>query len=361
MQKIGHIQYQQKQTIMALHHKIFIPFIIPFLLLVSCSKDDSIAIDDTFFLRHQGADMPVYVNGNRESKIFVIVLHGAGSFGLSFRNGAFTEHLEQEFAFVYWDQRGQGTSQGHYSKPENIIELMASDIVALVGVLKEKYGEDINLFLMGHSLGGMLGLEALLKQGLQSEIRGWISLSGAHDFELTRTARAMILYGVADQQIEAGNSVSEWEEIQEELKQITDINVDDSYNLVLSLVPRASSLIEKDGIVTTEKPSGLAGTTIFQNNPLTWQISHLFNQPVNYAVENNYSLSEYLPNLTIPSVWMYGLYDFSVPIYVGGDGYQRAGSFDKEFIIFEKSMHHPHYTESDYFAERVYSFINGIL
>jgi alpha-beta hydrolase superfamily lysophospholipase len=138
---------------MALQPKILFYFIFSSILLASCSKEDPLVIDDTFYLRNQGADMPVYVNGNRESKTFVVVIHGAGSFGLSFRNGAFKEILEKEFAFVYWDQRGQGTSQGHYSKPENIVELMASDIVALVDVLKEKYGDDINLFLMGHSFG----------------------------------------------------------------------------------------------------------------------------------------------------------------------------------------------------------------
>lgn len=345
---------------MALHHKIFISFIIPFLLLVSCSKEDPLVIDDTFFLRNQGADMPVYVNGNRESKTFVVILHGAGSFGLSFRNGAFAEILEQEFAFVYWDQRGQGTSQGHYSKPENIIELMASDIVALIDVLKEKYGEDIDLFLMGHSFGGMLGLEALLRQGLQSEISGWISLSGAHDFILTRQTRTIILYGVASEQINIGNSIMQWEEIQEEMEGLDPVS-DDDYNTILGLVPRAMKLIEDDGVVTSDKPDGLVGNTIFQNNPITWQISHLFNQPVNYAIENNYSLSDLLPQLTIPSLWLYGKYDFSVPVYVGIDGYQKAGSLNKEFIMFEESMHHLHYTQYGDFAEDVYSFINGIL
>lgn len=345
---------------MALHHKIIIPFIIPFLFLVSCSKEDPLVIDDTFFLRHQGADMPVYVHGNRESKTFVIVLHGAGSFGLSFRNGAFTEILEQEFAFVYWDQRGQGTSQGHYSKPENIIELMASDIVALVDVLKEKYGEDINLFLMGHSFGGMLGLEALLKQGLQDDILGWISISGAHNFELTRQTRSMLLYSVAIEQINIGNSVRQWEEILVELQGLDPVS-DDGYNRILGLVPRATKLIEDDRVVSSEKPPGLVGNTIFQNNPITWQISNLFNQPVNYAVENNYSVSDLLPQLTIPSLWLYGKYDFSVPVFVGIDGYQKAGSLFKKIIIFSESMHHLHYTESDDFAEEVYSFINGVL
>jgi pimeloyl-ACP methyl ester carboxylesterase len=334
-------------------------FAISAVILLSCSKEDPLVIDDTFFLRHQGADMPVYVNGNRESKTFVVVIHGAGSFGLSFRNGAFKDILEKEFAFVYWDQRGQGTSQGHYSKPENMIELMASDIVALVGVLKEKYGDDINLFLMGHSFGGMLGLEALLKHGLQDDILGWISLSGAHDFVLTKQTRAMVLYAIANEQILLGNSISDWEQIQEELEGLDPVS-DDDYNTILGLVPRASKLLEDDGVVSSETPSGIVGNTIFQNNPLTWQISHLFNQPVNYAIENNYSLSDHLPQLTIPSLWLYGKYDFSVPVYVGSDAAQRAGSLNKEFIMFEESMHHPHYTEWEIFAEEMYSFINGV-
>lgn len=341
-------------------YKVFIPISILYLLLASCSKESPMVIDDTFFLRNQGAEMPVYVHGNSERNTFVIVLHGAGSFGLSFRNGALTEILEQEFAFVYWDQRGQGTSQGNYPSPDNVLELMASDIVALVNVLKAKYGNNINLFLMGHSLGGMLGLEALLNQGLQDDILGWISVSGAHDFLLARQTRPLVLHSVANEQIGIGNSVWQWEEILKEMEGIDPVS-DEGYKTILGLVARASGLLEDDLVVSAVKPSGLTRNTVFQNNPLTWQISQLFNQPVNYAVENNYSLSDLLPQLTIPSLWLYGQYDFSVPVQVGEDGYQRAGSPDKEFILFEESMHHPHYTESDYFAERVYSFINGNL
>lgn len=344
---------------MNLFNKLLISIALS-IIFTACSKEDPLIIDDTFFLRHKGSDMPVYVNGNRESKTFVVVMHGAGSFGLSFRNGAFTEILEKKFAFVYWDQRGQGTSQGHYSSPENIIDLMASDIVALVNVLKEKYSEDINLFLMGHSFGGMLSLEALLNQGLQDDIRGFISISGAHDFELTKLTRHQVMLEVANEQINTGNSVVEWAVIIKELEEL-DPASDVDYNAILSLAVRSMRLIEDDGVVSAEKPSGLAVNTFLQNNPLTWQISHLFNQPVNYAIENNYSLSALLPQLNIPSSWLYGKYDFSVPFHVGSDGYSKAGSLQKEFIIFEESMHHLHYTESGYFAEKVLKFIDGVL
>ena len=56
--------------------------------------------------------MPDYIQGNPESKTFILVLHGAGSFGLSFRDGAFPEVLEENYVVVYWDQRGHGMSQG---------------------------------------------------------------------------------------------------------------------------------------------------------------------------------------------------------------------------------------------------------
>lgn len=337
--------------------KKYISVIFSVIVLMSCTKEHPLVIDDTFFLRHKGAEMPVYVNGNRESKTFVVLLHGAGSFGLSFRNGAFSEILEKEFAFVYWDQRGQGTSQGNYPGPENIIELMASDIVALVNVLKQKYGDDINLFLMGHSFGGMLGLEALLNQGLQNDINGFISISGAHDFDLIQQTRLMIIFGVANEQIIAGNSVIEWEEIKEEAEQLDPFN-DDDYNAILKLAARSMKLIETDGLVSTEMPSGVATNTILQNNPLTWQFSHFFNQPVNYAIENKYSLAGRLGELTIPSLWLYGKYDFSVPVYIGAFAYQDAGSDYKEFVLFEESMHHLFYTESGDFAEEVYKFVN---
>ena len=116
------------------------------LSLSSCQKTSSFTLSETVYVRHQGADMPAYIHGNSEDKVFIIVLHGAGSFGLAFRDGAFTSELEKRYAVVYWDQRGQSMAQGRYSKPEDVVELMAEDVMALVAVLKHKYGEDIKLF-----------------------------------------------------------------------------------------------------------------------------------------------------------------------------------------------------------------------
>ncbi|MFW6226666.1 MAG: hypothetical protein ACOC31_01030, partial [Bacteroidota bacterium] len=56
-----------------------------FILFSSCSEDKLLRINESFYLRHEGADMPVHVHGNFEDRILLVTMHGAGSFGLSFR------------------------------------------------------------------------------------------------------------------------------------------------------------------------------------------------------------------------------------------------------------------------------------
>jgi len=59
--------------------------------------------------------MPAYLYGNFDSKTFIVLLHGGpGGNGLEYRSGKYAEMLEEQFAMVYWDQRGQGNSRGNY-------------------------------------------------------------------------------------------------------------------------------------------------------------------------------------------------------------------------------------------------------
>lgn len=331
------------------------------LLPAGCAKEDPNTIDDRFFLRHEGADMPVYVHGERSSKTFLLTLHGAGSFGLTFRNGAFTERLEEDFAVVYWDQRGQGSAQGAYAQPESILQLMASDITALVQVLKAKYGEDIRIVLMGHSLGGLLGLEALLRQDLQSDpnVKGWISISGAHDFERAQEARHALLLHVSNTQLAAGYSAEVWTEIRDETLAIDPQN-EGNYEAILKLSARAMKQVEHDGLVGSETPDGLLSTLLFRTNPLTYFVSQLLNQPIQEALEDNHSLENELPQLSLPSLWMYGKYDFSVPPVIGEDAFESVGSNTKNYLRFDASAHWLFYTEAERFGEEVATFIHAL-
>jgi len=94
--------------------------------------------------------MPAYVFGNVESDVFIVVLHGGpGGTGMDYRVGTYKNDLEDQYAMVYFDQRGQGMAKGHLTGDEMTAEVMSEDVFVLAKALKERYGQDISLFLIG--------------------------------------------------------------------------------------------------------------------------------------------------------------------------------------------------------------------
>lgn len=323
--------------------------------LAGCSKAEY-RLDEVIHVRHQGADMPAYVHGNAEANVFIVVLHGAGSYGLAFRDGAFTEVLEENYVVVYWDQRGQGMSQGRYRQSDDLVSLMATDVTALAEVLREKYGEEIQLFLLGHSWGGALGTTALLQPEAQHLFSGWISVAGVHNFPLAAQARRGQMRSIAEEQIALGNSPGQWQELHDRVSELDSLSSDDYYP-TLEYAAQTMKLLYETGVINHALSSEKAYRAIVDNNPVTWMTSNYFNQPVNVALEADYSLSGRLPEITLPSLLIYGKYDVSVPPSVGKDAFERLGSAEKELVLFEQSIHHPHDTEPDRFAEEVIRFV----
>ena len=52
-----------------------LPVIAAILLITSCSKEKYFD-GDHFFVRNEGAEMPVYIKGNIESGVFILFVHG---------------------------------------------------------------------------------------------------------------------------------------------------------------------------------------------------------------------------------------------------------------------------------------------
>ncbi|MEZ4825004.1 MAG: alpha/beta hydrolase [Bacteroidia bacterium] len=337
---------------------ILLCLVIP--LAFSCVQETPGVLNETIYVRHEGADMPAYVHGNASEKVFILVVHGAGSFGLAFRSGTFTSELEKRYAVVYWDQRGQSMSQGHYSKPEDIISLMADDMMALVQVLRFKYGEDIKLFVLGHSWGGALSATALIDPVNQSLITGWIEMDGAHDFRLAGTARRRLILNTAAEQIALGNQPEAWEEIQTTVTGLDSLPGDDYREMLRQAQQAVRLLVEDDQAEPSAISSEELSRTVFENNPITWKVSDLFNKPFIYARDIDYSVSDQLAQIRIPSLLLWGKYDISVPPTVGYDAYRRLSSSDKKLVIFDRSVHHPYDTEKDLFAAEVIDFVERV-
>jgi pimeloyl-ACP methyl ester carboxylesterase len=320
-------------------------------MLISCDKAEIDILHETIHINYKGADMPAYVHGNASDNTFLLVLHGAGSFGLSFRDGIFTEELEEKFAVVYFDQRGQSMSEGYYKKPNDVIALMAEDVDMLTKVLKKRYGADINLFILGHSLGGMISASSLLNHD-QYQYKGWINVDGLMDTPSVSDARKELIIDIAKQQINQESKLeSDWSKLEDDASQATD------YDDVLGLAGRTIKLLNKDKVINQTASNEKIFQAVVANNPINWLVANFFNQPANQAISNEFSLLDKIQNIEIPTLWIYGSYDVSVPPSTGQTAFAKINQHNKQFYLFNESIHHPHDTEPDLFAELVIEFI----
>lgn len=324
--------------------------------IFSCSKDqNSSNLDETIFVRHKNADMPAYIHGDASDNLFLIMLHGGpGGLGLSYRGPAF-DKFEDEFAVVYFDQRGSGMAQGSYSENGISIDIMAEDVLALVKVLKTKYGNDARFFLMGHSWGGTLGPAALLKD--QNDFLGWINVDGSHNTKGLYSEYISNFRRVAAEQIEVENDVEYWNEVIDLTNTVDpQYNQDDMYTLN-SEAFEAEYRLEKSDVINKNVESDY--NTILNYNLLTlfwnmWNTQSILDRDL----FENLNYTDRLSEITIPSLVLWGKHDMVVPIHFAQEAFDNLGSSEKELVIFENSGHSPMFAEPDLFAEKVIAFIN---
>ncbi|WP_074406142.1 MULTISPECIES: alpha/beta fold hydrolase [Aquimarina] len=343
-------------------NKLFLKIVfiaITICLVTACSNDDNLNnLDETIFVRHKNADMPAYIKGNGSEKVFLITLHGGpGDIGLSFSGEAFNQ-IENQYGVVYFDQRGSGNSQGHYSEKDVSLDLMAEDVLALIKVMKRKFGSDSRFFLIGHSWGGTLGTAALLKD--QSDFKGWIGLDGAYSPARLYNQYIETFTNTANTQIALGNSVDFWKSVLELVSQVDPvINFDDNRKLNMKAF-KAEKALHEDGFIDFDDNGSEGVGTFFTYNFWTrnWNTLQIGGTLDDQGLFQTLDLTSRLPEITIPSLFISGKYDMIVPVASAQTAFENIGSTSKELLIFDRSGHAPLFSEPDLFAQEVLRFMN---
>lgn len=320
----------------------------------ACEKDTLLTGGDYFFLRNQGAVMPVWVRGNIASNVFIIHLHG-GPGGSSIEEAEQKVYLdlESDYAMVYWDQRASGASQGK-AQPETItMEQFVEDLEQLIAVINDKYNNPV-LFLHGHSWGGALGTAFLVKPGNQAKVKGWIELDGAHNFKKGLVLSREWSINYANQAIATGQDTAFWREALRwyeqypvlDTKSILDVHT----NKYLS---RANGYI-----FNLENPN----LTRFQGGSLHSPAGDQNNGDyvqTQLQTELKKGYSDQMKNITIPALVLWGQHDGIMPVAMAQDAYDHLGTpvSDKKVVIFENSAHSPNREEPDLFIGAVKQFV----
>ena len=317
-------------------------------------------MEETIYIRNNGSDMPAFIYGNGASKVFILLLHGGpGGNGLDYRLGKFKDKLEEKYAMVYWDQRHQGNSHGHLSQNEVTIDAMVEDTYVLVQTLKQRYGSDISVFLMGHSWGGTLGTAYMIKDDYQEELAGWIEVDGAHDIPMLNVEVVKMILDIGEDELAAGNNVSNWQEILDYVNEI------DTNNITDQQADDLNTYAHEIEALLPQLETHYGGVTFMDHfffspsNPFTSATSGA-TLPASFETEMlSASMTDDLNKITIPTLLQWGKYDFVVPPSLGYSAYDKISSTDKYLKIYENSAHSPMDNEPDLFAQDVIDFVEA--
>lgn len=347
--------------------KYFAILIFSILFISSCKKEDLGNLQDFFYLRNAGADLPVYVEGNGYSKKFVIVLHGGPGGDSQIYNNfskAFSDALESSFAMVYYDQRGSGTSSGKFSGNLLNVNQHVEDLEKLITLLTSKYGSSIKIFLLGHSWGGTLGTAFLIKGNNQSKISGWIEVDGAHNFACNKEVY-YALKEISLQQLYTNSQYAKkWEEI------YTYCNRLDTNNFADTTISRLNKFgfeveryLNADGLIISDTPLEISSLLnhLYTSgySPITAKINLRITSIKMFKEVKNLNYSDQLYKITIPTLFVWGKQDYVIPIKNGYDGIDKIGSSDKRMVVLEKSGHSSMFNQMKPFLTEVMGFISS--
>lgn len=332
------------------------------LSILGCSKEDldPANLTESFYVRNDGADMPVHMRGNIASEVVILVVHGGpGGSGLEYRPGKWTADLEEKYAMAYWDQRGQGMSHGKQGGEQINVSQMVEDLNAVVATIKAKYGDNISVFALGHSWGGLLSAQYVVTDDYQHNLNGWIESNGAHDLPRLNESAVYMFRDVAQQQINLGNRVSDWQGALDWANALDPNNISSEESGEINQKGgEVEGWLGEDGFIGSSGPGGNQ-SSFFSDplNPLTsTTIGNQTNGALNDEIEATALTSE-LSKVTIPSLFLWGRYDFIVPPQLGFDALGAVSSDWKRLVIFEASGHSPMDNQTSLYVSEIEQFI----
>lgn len=325
-------------------------------------------INELFWLEHKGAQMPIWIDGNKENNTLVLILHGGpGGNSLVYNDvlPIFSQNLEEKYMVAYWDQRSSGNARGNYDKDAVSLGQMSEDLDLLIDLLRDQLGADLKIFLLGHSWGGYLGNFYLLNKLSQDKVSGWIDVDGAHNIRKLSLDGLALMDEIAGQQIEANSDQKdEWEKIREFVADFDTSGVletDDFLDINIQ-AGKAEVLAFRDDLIQVSEPDleGLWRYLVGANHPLTglvnaYQMSRtkLLDEAIALP------LSDQLDKIKVPTLLLWGRLDFIVPPTLGEEMLAKLGTPDerKSLIIYENSGHSPMDGDAEAFVQDVIDFI----
>jgi pimeloyl-ACP methyl ester carboxylesterase len=300
------------------------------------------SISEKVYANINGANMGMIIKSKNVSNPVLLFLHG----GPGMPEYEFTEKyptgLEDNFTVVWWDQRGSGLSYNSNTIKEKMTtEQFVLDTIEVSKYLCERFGKD-KIYLMGHSWGSYVGIQAAEKA--PELFYAYIGIGQiTNQLESEKAAYDYMINCYKD----AGN-----EKVVNELQGLSFKNMD---HIPIEYDKIRDDVMHKAGIGTMhEMKSVISGIfmTIMENPEYTlgekiniWKGKGFSNSTNLHEEMYNSDLRNKVTKLKIPVYFFSGIYDYTVNHSMAEDYLKKINAPIKGFYLFKESAHSPIFEE----------------
>ncbi len=325
------------------------------MLLAGCTSD-------RFFVRRNGADLPVWVRGPEASELTVVVQHGSGTSGALYDWMPAFDQLEAAVRVVYWDQRGAGISQGAASPDSLVLGESVADLDLVLDAVRERLDPG-RIVLLGHSLGGGISLAYLSRSSVGPDIVGYVDVSGGRSLREAYEAASADIVAWAQAKTEApGDRYAEIVAFYEARPTFPRQEPDRSQHAAYVdevLAERGYDQAASMGAMTSFLLSRGVGNAWFGPfDPLGF-LANTQRVVQDYDLDGVDLSPDDVAAIDVPVLVLAGQFDFAVPQSVSQRTFEAVGGDGSGLQVFEESGHFPMWDQPGPFANGVLEFLQA--
>ena len=305
------------------------------------------SISEKIKVNINGVEQGMFIKGKNARNPVLLYLHGG------MPDYFLTEHyptgLDEYFTVVWWEQRGSGLSYGADIPPESVNPgQLVSDAAEVTNYLRKRFGQE-KIYLMGHSGGTFIGIQAAAQAPLL--YHAYIGVAQmSNQLESERLAYGYMLQRFRDdgntkmvRRLEAAR-VGDAIPLPDSYLKIRDVamhglgvgTTHDMKSIVTGLLLR--SLLNRE--YTLSEKIGMWRGKIFSSSPL-------------WKTQLSTDLTKMVTRLEVPVYFFHGVYDYTVSYPLARSFYERLDAPVKGFYTFKQSAHSPLFEEPEKMREIV--------
>ncbi len=298
-----------------------------------------------------GINQTIMIRGVDKNKPIMLFLHGGPGYSFISYARKYQSKLEKNFVVVNWDQRGSGKSYSPNMNREKMTqEQLEKDTQELIEYLCDRFNKD-KIFIVGHSWGTVLGIEAIKKS--PNKVIAYVGIGQVIDDVEGEQLSYRYVYNKA---IEEHN-----EKAIKELEQIGQPPYKNSRKdtFIQRKWLKKYGGFELDVITQNEMIKGVLFSPEYSLvDGIKLLVGNIFSINTLFINREKADFREKYQEFDVPIYFIAGRHDYNTPSELVEQYYNTIKAPKKNFYWFEESAHEPHLVEEDKFAKIMMEIYN---